>query len=199
MDESIWYDPKLGGIDPSRTKSYAGVKTFLNKCADGARDYCMVDPASHAVMYEGVPFHNDDTIVQLVAQERQTIAPLAEQILGKATAEIKVDRVAESPLADALTDLLRKISAADVSFINTGGIRAPLEPGEVTYEAFYRVIPFNNHGVLIGPMPTDTLLKVLIRSANGRKMPRLFISPLASGRHRSSNVSRAVVKLVVTS
>src|SRR5262245_9220077 len=25
------YDPKLGGIDPSKTRSYAGVKTFLNK------------------------------------------------------------------------------------------------------------------------------------------------------------------------
>jgi 2',3'-cyclic-nucleotide 2'-phosphodiesterase (5'-nucleotidase family) len=52
-----------------------------------------------------------------------------------------------------------------VALINTGGIRAPLDPGDVTYEALYRVIPFNNHGVIIGPMPTSTLLKALTQSA----------------------------------
>jgi 5'-nucleotidase len=159
------YDPKLGGIDPSKTRSYAGVKTFLDKCADEAKDYCTVDAASHAVMYEGAPFKNDDGIAQLIAKERQAIAPLAGQVLGKATAEIVVKRIDESPLADALTDLLRQLSAADVAFINTGGIRTSLLPGDVTYEALFRVLPFNNHGVVLGPMPVSTLLKALTRSA----------------------------------
>jgi 5'-nucleotidase len=159
------YDPGLGGIDPSKTKSYAGVKTFLDKCADEARDYCTVDAASHLVMYEGAPFRNDDAIAQLIAKERQAIAPLAGQVLGRATAEIVVKRIDESPLADALTDLLRQISGADVAVINTGGIRASLLPGDVTYEALFRVLPFNNHGVVIGPMEVSTLLKALTRSA----------------------------------
>jgi 5'-nucleotidase len=158
------YDPKLGGIDPSKTRSYAGVRTFPNKCADEAKDYCTVDAASHAVMYEGAPFKNDDSIAQLIAKERQTIAPLAGQVLGKATAEVVVKRIDESPLADALTDLLRQLSSADVAFINTGGIRTSLLPGDVTYEALFRVLPFNNHGVLIGPMPVFTLLTALTRS-----------------------------------
>jgi 2',3'-cyclic-nucleotide 2'-phosphodiesterase (5'-nucleotidase family) len=54
---------------------------------------------------------------------------------------------------------------ADVAIMNTGGIRSPLEPGDVTYEEFYRVIPFNNHGVIIGPMKASNLLKALARSA----------------------------------
>jgi 2',3'-cyclic-nucleotide 2'-phosphodiesterase (5'-nucleotidase family) len=137
----------------------------LTKCADAARDYCTVDPASHVVSYDGVPFRNDDNIAQLISKERQAIAPLAGQVLGHATAKVTVDRVNESPLADALTDLLRKISSADVALINTGGIRAPLDPGDVTYEALYRVIPFNNHGLIIGPMPASTLLKALTQSA----------------------------------
>ena len=93
------------------------------------------------------------------------IASLAGQVLGRATADIKVDRIAESPLANSLTDLLRRIAAADVAFINTGGIRAPIGSGDVTYEALFRVIPFNNHGVMIGPMPASALLKALIKSA----------------------------------
>lgn len=159
------YDPKLGGIDRSKTKSYAGVETFLDKCAAVAKDYCSVDPTTHVVSYEGADFQNDHTIVQLIAKERQAIAPLAGQVLGHATAKVAVDRVSESPLADKLTDLLRQISAADVALINTGGIREPLEPGDVTYEALFRVFPFNNHGVVIGPMPASTLLKALTKSA----------------------------------
>src|SRR5262249_56795642 len=49
--------------------------------------------------------------------------------------------------------------------MNTGGIRAPLETGDVTYEELFRVIPFNNHGVVIGPISASTLLMALARSA----------------------------------
>ena len=161
----LTYDPKLGGVDRSKTKSYAGIDTFLAKCANEASDFCAVDPTSHAVTYEGAPFRNDDAIVQLIAKERQQIAPIAGQVLGKATAEVKTDYTGESPLADTLTDLLRQISMADVALMNTGGIRSPLEPGDVTYEGLFRVIPFNNHGVVIGPMKASNLLKALARSA----------------------------------
>jgi len=161
----LTYDPKLGRVDTSKTKSYAGVDTFLNKCANEAKDFCTVDPATQTVMYDGAPFRNDDAIVQLIAKERQRIAPLAGQVLGKATAEVTSNSTGESALADTLTDLLRQISKADVALMNTGGIRSPLEPGDVTYEEFYRVIPFNNHGVVIGPMKASNLLKALARSA----------------------------------
>jgi len=159
------YDPKFGGIDQSKTRSYAGVRTFQDKCAAEAKDYCTVDAASHVVMYEGVPFQNDDDITQLIAKERQAIASLAGQVLGRAAAKVVVNRVDESALADDLTDLLRSISAADVALMNTGGIRAPLDQGDVTYDALYRVIPFNNHGVVIGPMRASVLLKALAQSA----------------------------------
>jgi 5'-nucleotidase len=159
------YDPTLRGVDRSKTRAYVGVQPFLGKCAHEASDYCTVDATTHAVMVEGEPFKNDDAIVQLIATERQAIAPLAGLVLGNAMADIKVDRIAESPLANTLTDLLRQVSSADVALINTGGIRAPLAAGEVTYEDFYRVIPFNNHGVVIGPMAASTLLAALTKSA----------------------------------
>src|SRR5262249_42976326 len=84
--------------------------------------------------------------------------------LGRCSAR-QVDRIGESPLADALTDLLRQVSTADVALMNTGGIRAPLAMGDVTYEELFRVIPFNNHGVVIGPISASTLLMALARSA----------------------------------
>src|SRR5262245_15789363 len=58
------YDSKLGGVDRSKAKSYAGVAAFLTKCANEAGDYCTVDPTTQRVRYEGAPFRNDDAIVQ---------------------------------------------------------------------------------------------------------------------------------------
>lgn len=159
------YDPDLRAVDRSKTKSYAAVEMFPAKCANEAMEYCAIDPTTQAVLYEGAPFQSDNNIIQLIAQERQRIAPTAGQVLGNATGEIKVDRTGESPLANALTDLLRQVAKADVALMNTGGIRAPLSPGDVTYEEFFRVIPFNNHGVVIGPMAASVLLQALARSA----------------------------------
>jgi len=161
----LFYDKSLGAVDRSKTRSYAAVVPNLTKCADEAKDYCSVDPTTKTVMYEGATFQNDEVIAKLIVTERQVIAPIAGQLLGRATAEVTVDRTGESPLADILTDILRQISMADVALMNTGGIRAPLNPGQVTYEQFFLVIPFNNHGMKLGPMPASTLLKALARSA----------------------------------
>jgi 5'-nucleotidase len=161
----LTFDPRLGGVDPAKTKLYAGVETFQTKCALKAKDYCTVDSATNALIYEGEPFQNDEAIVQLIAMERQAIAPLAGQVLGTATSKVETNYTEESALADALTDIFRKISSADVALINTGGIRAALETGEVTYEKLFRVFPFNNHGVVIGPMRASVLLSALTRSA----------------------------------
>jgi 2',3'-cyclic-nucleotide 2'-phosphodiesterase (5'-nucleotidase family) len=100
----------------------------------------------------------------MIRKARRTIAPLAERRLGHADRELTVDRVKESPLADAITDAFREACDAEVAFVNTGGLRTAIPAGEVTYEHLFRVIPFNNHGVVIGPMSTDQLLALLQRS-----------------------------------
>jgi 2',3'-cyclic-nucleotide 2'-phosphodiesterase (5'-nucleotidase family) len=105
-----------------------------------------------------------ERIARLIEQARAEVAPIAGRSLGTAAAQIRIDRTKESPLADALTDGLRGVSGADVAFLNTGGIRAPIDAGDVTYEDFYRVIPFNNHGLIVGPMPAEKLLALLDRS-----------------------------------
>jgi len=161
----LTFDRRLGGVVPAQTRLYAGVETFQTKCALKARDYCTVDSATNAVLYEGERFQNDDAIVQLIARERQAIAPMAGQVLGRATGKVETNYTEESALADAFTDILRKISATDVALINTGGIRAPLETGDVTYEKLFQVFPFNNHGVVVGPMRASVLMSALTRSA----------------------------------
>jgi 5'-nucleotidase len=59
---------------------------------------------------------------------------------------------------------LRELSRTDVAFMNTGGLRAPVPAGTFTYERLFKVLPFNNHGLVIGPMGADKLIALLDRS-----------------------------------
>jgi 2',3'-cyclic-nucleotide 2'-phosphodiesterase (5'-nucleotidase family) len=74
----LLYDPKLGGVDHSKTKSYAGVDTFPAKCANEAKDFYAIDPAG--LMYEGKLFRNDSYC--LVAK-KGAVAPMAGQVLAR--------------------------------------------------------------------------------------------------------------------
>jgi 2',3'-cyclic-nucleotide 2'-phosphodiesterase (5'-nucleotidase family) len=50
----------------------------------------------------------------------------------------------QGALGVAIADAMRQAASADVGVINSGGIRAPLAAGTVTYDDVYRVLPFGN-------------------------------------------------------
>jgi len=157
----IW-DTKTKSIIKNKTRSTAAIRLLHEACAEEAKSFCSV--SQKKLRYEGVEVVESSEVLGVVAKYRREIDPLADRKLGVALDRIEVDRTDESPLANAMTDSLREISRADVSFLNTGGLRAPIEPGEITYEDLYRVVPFNNHTLVIGPMPVEGLVEVLKRS-----------------------------------
>jgi 5'-nucleotidase len=159
----LTYDPAAHAVTKSKTRALSGLELRADSCPKGTDGFCQAGPGG--LSYEGEAVRPNADIQALIAAARANIAPLAGRKLGTASREITVNRIDESPLADALTDALRSLSGAEVAFMNTGGIRAPIEPGELTYETFFRVLPFNNHGLTIGPMPAEQLLGLLERSA----------------------------------
>jgi 2',3'-cyclic-nucleotide 2'-phosphodiesterase (5'-nucleotidase family) len=140
------------------------------RCAPAARSFCELVPAARAsagpkrLAYEGVPVTSDAQVARLIEDARVEVSPLASRALGTAEGQVRGDRISESPLANALTDSLRALSGAELSFMNTGGMRAPLPPGQVAYEDFYRTLPFNNHALVVGPMPASAVVALLERS-----------------------------------
>jgi len=106
----------------------------------------------------------DSKIEEMITAARKAIQPLAERKLGIADQEIQGDRIDESPLANLLTDAFRSSASTDLALINTGGIRAALPKGVVTYEDLFQVLPFNNHGLVIGPMKWSQIKNLLQRS-----------------------------------
>lgn len=150
----LWWD---------RTRAFAGVKILLNRCDDDAAAFCRA--SGGRVTLEGEAVRADEGVTQRLAAARSVLAPVADRPLGEATAPVNKDRIGESPLANLITDELRAVTDAEVALVNTSGLRTSLPKGELRYEDLYKVLPFNNHAVVVSPMPASTLVALLGRSA----------------------------------
>jgi 5'-nucleotidase len=87
----------------------------------------------------------DPEVEALVAPALARVEEVQRRPLGvSTTAPLKRDYEAESALGDVLTDALREMEKADVSLLNSGGLRANLKSGPLTYGDLYEVLPFDN-------------------------------------------------------
>ena len=156
------YDTQTGLVDRDQTASYAGLRLWEKSCDAGSKPFC--DDTSGTPMYEGVAAEPDAEIVQLIDRVRTQITPMAQRKLGRALRGMKVDRINEAPLPNLLTDSLRAASGVEIAMMNSSGIRTDLPAGDISYEQFYRVLPFNNRAVVIQPLAWDKLKALLTRS-----------------------------------
>jgi 2',3'-cyclic-nucleotide 2'-phosphodiesterase (5'-nucleotidase family) len=123
------------------------------------RDLCArEDPATHgcepnaaeatlvAAVYEGAPVAPDQAIDRVLAPAMAEVAALKARPLG-VVLETPVRRLLpESPLGNLFTDaMLASVPGADVSLHNSsGGLRADLPAGPLTYGSVFEVMPFDN-------------------------------------------------------
>ncbi len=147
-----------------QTRVYSGVALLHERCAEGAQDFCAAETSGIGVSYDGLQVRSSGRVQDLIRDARSQIRRMAEQKLFTAREELKRDRIRESAISNLLTDTLRQASGADLAFMNTGGIRASVPAGEVTYEQLFEVLPFGNRGVLAGPMRTAQVIRLLERS-----------------------------------
>ncbi len=159
----LYWNPKSHALDVEKTTMMAGITVIEGACDPKTLGKsCTVE--KEGIFYEGVrvkPLAKVDAKIQKGAEQ---VAPLASLKMGTVQKELWVDRVKESPLANAFTDLLREVTHTDAAFLNTGGLRAPIAKGEFNYSQLYRVFPFNNRTVVIGPMKLEVLKKILMYS-----------------------------------
>ncbi len=162
----VW-NPATGQLVPEKTRVFAGVKLFHDRCATRDLGFCSVGQDGQGkdrVLYDGVLVAANTRVESLIRDARGQVDILAKRKLGTAKGQISRNRILESPLANALTDALREVARVEVAAMNTGGIREDLKAGDILYEDFFRVLPFANHGVVVGPMKVETLLALLARS-----------------------------------
>ncbi len=70
-----------------------------------------------------------------------------DNIVGISKRELTRSGMEESPIGNFITDAMREHFSADIAVHNSGGIRANLPQGEITYRDIYKVDVFGNTAV----------------------------------------------------
>jgi 5'-nucleotidase len=82
----------------------------------------------------------------LTARAEELVAPLTDRVIGRAAVDLTRAETdaGESGLGDVIADAQRHAMGADVALMNSGGIRADIRAGSVTWGQAYAVQPFGN-------------------------------------------------------
>ncbi len=117
----------------------------------------------HVVIYENTFFFRTDRNGQPPTYAGQVIRPLPgylkklkkfkrgivhlERIrLGRATEAMKCNAPLDSPVGNLVTDAMRAMDISiDVAMYNSGGIRASIPKGVITFGHVYEAVPFDNN------------------------------------------------------
>lgn len=88
----------------------------------------------------------DPEIAALVKKYEDQVAPQVSRKVGTAASNITAEQnpAGESALGNLIADAQRARMNSQFAFMNPGGIRAPIEAGEVTWGELYAVQPFAN-------------------------------------------------------
>jgi 2',3'-cyclic-nucleotide 2'-phosphodiesterase (5'-nucleotidase family) len=135
-----------------RTHKVVGRRSFpphdLCEREDPATKKCgpPSDPALVPVQYEGAPVSRDAAVERALAPALEQVRALKTQPIGLVL-ETPIHRLLPaSPLGNLVTDAyLAAVPGADVSVNNSsGGLRADLPSGPLTYGSVFEVMPFDN-------------------------------------------------------
>lgn len=117
-----------------------------------------------------IPSSGDPTVAAFVKRYSDAAAPAAARVIGRLAGPVPAaDGPNESPAADLIADAQLAATAsparggADLSFINTGGVRRGFEPasdGSIAYGQAFSIEPFGN--TLIVKSFTGAQLKALL-------------------------------------
>lgn len=160
------------GIVQARSSGTAVGVADLVQAADGTRRWRIWVETVYA---DGV---TDPGVEALLDAFRPAVAAIAGQPVATLTAPLERDGE-QYPLGNIVADALRVGGRAQIGFINTTGIRAPLPAGTVTYEDVFLVHPFGNRVVRV--TLTGAQLREMVEHsfrAEGREGPNAHVSGL---------------------
>jgi 5'-nucleotidase len=157
---SYWHGQAFGRVDlfvDRATCKVTGHRIFPTQ-AVCARQYvpgggCVDDSdrQGEAARYEGRIVEPSREIAAIIASAAARVRSLKEKELN---AEIErplaLSPGDESPLGNLVVDWMRaSVPEADAAITNSGGLRAPLPAGRLTYGRLYELLPFDNREAIL--------------------------------------------------
>ena len=114
----------------------------------------------------------DESIARIVENYYRQLDERFKVVIGKTVSFLdgERDRVRyeETALGNFVADVMREHVNADVALVNSGGIRASIQPGPVTVEDVFKVMPYANEIVIVALTGAD-LRRALTRSVKGSR------------------------------
>lgn len=138
---------------------------------DKASGQCVWDDEGSASIvaarYEGQQIVPTEIIVAIAERAAARVNETKDEKIGVyLETPITLDGRPESALGNLVTDALLESSDADVAIHNvSGGIRANLPQGELTYGSLFRVFPFDNRLVILDVSGAD-LRRIIARQVH---------------------------------
>ncbi len=91
----------------------------------------------------------DAKVKASVDKYAEAIKPIFNEVVGESAIVITRSRGGESPMGNLVTDALRAKYGAQIALQNSGGLRADIDAGPVTYGEVFNVLPFGNQSVTL--------------------------------------------------
>ena len=112
--------------------------------------------------------NTDADVDAYIAEINEGYAEFGNRKIGESKVElithdeegVRLVRTSETNLGNLCSDALFFITNADVSYVNGGGLRAPIKSGDMTFNDIYSVFPFNNR-IVTAEITGQVLLDML--------------------------------------
>ena len=98
----------------------------------------------------------DATVDAYLAEINESYAELGNRVIGQSMVTLndydgdtRLVRNSETALGNFCSDALRVMMGADISFVNGGGLRAPIKAGDITFNDIFSVFRYNNQVVTV--------------------------------------------------
>jgi 5'-nucleotidase len=163
----LFVDPVSHKVLPERTRLQAAVPVCVRvEAQSGSCDArALKDLGADAKLvpptFLGGAVVPDPEVEALVAPALARVEEEQRRPLGfTVTSPLGRNYEEESALGDVITDAMREMEKADVALVNSGGLRANVKAGPMTYGDLYAVLPFDNT-VAIVTLSADELRRLL--------------------------------------
>lgn len=138
----------------------------------------------------------DKEVKDMVDSYRMSIAPLINRVIGKSSDEItrKQEKSGESQLGHFIADTQHRAMETDFVFVNSGGIRAGLDKGDITWGELYTALPFGYHLVTMN-MTGGQIKEALEQQWMGSEVRMLQISGLSYTWDEKASIGERIIEI----
>ncbi|WP_394137793.1 bifunctional 2',3'-cyclic-nucleotide 2'-phosphodiesterase/3'-nucleotidase [Cytobacillus oceanisediminis] len=138
----------------------------------------------------------DVEIKQMLDTYIADVAPILNEVIGYTSTGISRDTNAdgESPMGNLIADSMIEQTGTDFAFMNSGGVRASIDAGEITWKEAFTVQPFGND--LVTLTLTGAQIKELFEQQWGSKERIMHVSGLKVTYDSSKEAGDRIVSLV---